>query len=193
MNQLEKIDIEQESDAVHLHAKDPLAKIQNMVSACIQCGTCTGSCPNAFAMDLMPRQLWQLVLLEEKESIFSSKTFSLCSACYYCVLRCPRGLPLTEVMSALKQMAAKDDLPRYRKSIRFYKSFMHSVRCHGRVKETAFMTRYFISMKNPLTPFLFAPLGMRLMGKGKISFEGFSRGERVLEAIFRKVEAIEKG
>jgi heterodisulfide reductase subunit C2 len=193
MNQLEKIDIEEESDAVHLPAKDPLGKIREMVSACIQCGTCTGSCPNAFAMDLTPRQLWYLVLMGENETIFNSKTFSLCSVCYYCMLRCPRGLPLTEAMSALKQMAARDDLPLYRKSVRFYKSFMQSVRCHGRVKEMGFMTHYFLSLKNPLTPFSFASLGIRLLRKRKVSFEIFSKGNHALEAIFRKVKAEEEG
>jgi heterodisulfide reductase subunit C len=163
-----------------------------MVSACIQCGTCTGSCPNAFAMDLTPRQLWYNVLMGEKDTIFHSKTFSLCSVCYYCTLRCPRGLPLTEAMSALKQIAAKENLAPYKKSIQFYKSFMESVRRHGRVREMEFMTLYFLSMKNPFMPFQFAPLGLKLMGKGKVSFEIPSKGNGDLEAIFRKVEVLEQ-
>ncbi|PLX51612.1 MAG: heterodisulfide reductase [Desulfobacteraceae bacterium] len=171
---------------------DSLAEIRNMVSACIQCGTCTGSCPNAFAMDLTPRQLWYNVLMGEKETIFHSKTFSLCSVCYYCTLRCPRGLPLTETMSALKQIAAKENLAPYKKSIRFYKSFMESVRRHGRVREMEFMTLYFLSMKNPLMPLQFAPLGMKLMSKGKVSFEIPSKGSNALESIFLKVEELEQ-
>lgn len=192
MSRVQIKEITSESHVIAEPGMDALAEIRDMVSSCIQCGTCTGSCPNAFAMDLTPRQLWYLVLMGENETIFESKTFSLCSVCYYCMLRCPRGLPLTEAMSALKQIAAKDDLPYYKKSIRFYKSFMHSVRCHGRVKEMAFMTHYFLSMKNPLTPFSFAPLGVRLMRKRKVSFEIFSKGNRALEAIFRKVEAEEE-
>ena len=39
-----------------------LAAVREMVQACIQCGTCTGSCPNEFAMDVTPRRLWRLVL-----------------------------------------------------------------------------------------------------------------------------------
>ena len=191
MNQSEKIKIEQESESAPELVIDPLAPIRDMVSACIQCGTCTGSCPNAFAMDLTPRQLWYNVLRGEKETIFNSKTFSLCSVCYYCTLRCPRGLPLTETMNALKQIAAKENLAPYKKSIRFYKSFMESVRRHGRVREMEFMTLYFISMKNPFIPLQFAPLGMRLMGKGKVSFEIPSKGSGALDAIFRKVEELE--
>ena len=192
MNQAQMIEIEPESEIAPEPVIDSLAEIRSMVSACIQCGTCTGSCPNAFAMDLTPRQLWYNVLMGEKETIFHSKTFFLCSVCYCCTLRCPRGLPLTEAMSALKQIAAKENLAPYKKSIRFYKSFMESVRRHGRVREMEFMTLYFLSMKNPFMPLQFAPLGMKLMGKGKISFEIPSKGKADLEAIFRKVETLEQ-
>ena len=192
MYQAQMMEFEPEPEIAPEPVTDSLAKIRDMVSACIQCGTCTGSCPNAFAMDLTPRQLWYNVLMGEKETIFHSKTFSLCSTCYYCTLRCPRGLPLTETMGALKQIAAKENLAPYKKSIRFYKSFMESVRRHGRVREMEFMTLYFLSMKNPFMPLQFAPLGMKLMGKGKISFEIPSKGKADLEAIFRKVETLEQ-
>ena len=192
MNHGHVIEIEPESEIASEPVIDSLAEIRSMVSACIQCGTCTGSCPNAFAMDLTPRQLWYNVLMGEKETIFHSKTFFLCSVCYCCTLRCPRGLPLTEAMSALKQIAAKENLAPYKKSIQFYKSFMESVRRHGRVREMEFMTLYFLSMKNPFMPFQFAPLGLKLMGKGKVSFEIPSKGNGDLEAIFRKVEVLEQ-
>jgi heterodisulfide reductase subunit C len=170
---------------------NPLAPVQDMIKACIQCGTCSGSCPNAFAMDLTPRQLWRRVLLGQTNEIFRSQTFTLCSACYYCTLRCPRGLPLTEAMGALKQIAASENLKMYKKSIRFYKSFMDSVRRHGRVHEMEFMTLYFLSMKSPLLPLKFTPLGLRLLGKRKVSIEIPSREPNALEAIFRKVEEME--
>jgi heterodisulfide reductase subunit C len=142
-------------------------------------------------MDLTPRRLWRMVLMGQKADIFKSKTFSLCSACYYCTLRCPRGLPLTEAMSALKQIAAKENLMLYKQSNRFYKSFLESVRRHGRVRETEFMTLYFAAMKNPFLALKFAPLGMRLMGKGKVYLQIPSKGDGALDPIFRKVEEIE--
>ena len=191
MNQSEKKEVEQGSETAPAPPPDTLAPIRDMVNSCIQCGTCTGSCPNSFAMDLTPRQLWYNVLMGEKETIFHSKTFSLCSVCYYCTLRCPRGLPLTETMSALKQIAAKENLMPYKKSVCFYKSFMESVRRHGRVREMEFMTLYFLSMKNPFIPLKFAPLGMRLIGKGKVSLEIPSKGIGALDTIFRKVQELE--
>lgn len=178
--------------AVDVPLPDPLAPIQEMVQTCIQCGTCTGSCPNAFAMDQTPRKLWRMVLMGQKDVIFQSKTFALCSSCYYCTLRCPRGLLLTEAMGALKQIASRENLAKYRQSSLFYKSFIKSVRNHGRVREMEFMTLYFTSMKNPFVPFRFAPLGMRLMLKKKISLQIPSKGKRPLEAIFRKIEELEE-
>ena len=170
---------------------DMLESVKGMVQACIQCGTCTGSCPNAFAMDITPRMLWRMVLFGQKDEIFQSRTFTLCSACYYCTLRCPRGLSLTEAMGKLKQIASKKDIKAHKKSIRFYKSFLDSVRRHGRVHEMEFMTLYFLSMKNPFAPLKFTPLGMKLIGKRKLSIEIPSREPNSLESIFRKVEEME--
>lgn len=170
---------------------EKLKAVAEMVQTCIQCGTCTGSCPNAFAMDFTPRRLWRMVLLGRAEEIFHSKTFALCSTCYCCTLRCPRGLSLTDAMSSLKQIAAEEGLAPYKESIRFYKSFMESVRHHGRVREMEFMTLYFLSMKNPFTPIRFTPLGLRLMAKRKVSLEIPSKGDGRLDALFRKAEALE--
>lgn len=171
--------------------QERLEPVRKMLLPCMQCGTCSGSCPNAWAMDFSPRHLWRLLLTRNGEEIFKSRTFALCSTCYSCTLRCPRGLPLTDAMSLLKQAAAAENMHMYRRSVRFYQSFMESVRRHGRVREMEFMTLYFFSMKNPAIPLRFTPLGMRLMAKRKVSFEIPSRGTGRLDAFFRKVKALE--
>lgn len=168
-----------------------LEPVRKMVQACIQCGTCSGSCPNAFAMDITPRRMWRMVLTGQDAALFKSKTFMLCSACYSCTLRCPRGLPLTEAMGALKQIAAQDRLPAHRSGTQFYLSFMESVRRHGRVREMEFMTLYFSAMKHPLLPFRFAGLGLRLMAKGKVPFQLPSGGSGRLDGMFRKARELE--
>lgn len=184
-NSLERID-----EAIS--ASSDLAPIQAMIRACIQCGTCTGSCPNEFAMDHTPRQLWRLVLLGQKDEIFHSRTFSLCSDCYVCTLRCPRGLLLTEAMDALKQIAARENLNEYKHSILFYRNFIGSVRRYGRVREMDFMTNYLAALRDPLAPFRYASLGIKLMAKGKVSFKGFSKARIPLEKMFQKVNELEK-
>ncbi len=184
--------VDQETQNRHTRLSKKLETVAKMVQTCIQCGTCTGSCPNAFAMDATPRRLWRMVLMGKAEEIFRSKTFALCSTCYCCTLRCPRGLPLTEAMSSLKQIAAAEGLAPYKDSVRFYKSFMESVRRHGRLREMEFMTLFFLSMKNPLTPLRFTTLGLRLMAKRKVSPEIPSKGIGRFEAMFRKAEALEE-
>jgi heterodisulfide reductase subunit C len=170
-----------------------MEEIQENVQACMQCGTCSGSCANSFAMDLTPRQVWRLAQLGEKEAIFNSTTFYLCSACYYCTLRCPRGLPLTDSMGALKRLAAAEGIDRYKQSSNFYKTFMDSVQRYGRVREAEFMNRYFFSMKKkPFLPFGFAAVAMKLMKKRKIPLEMpklFGKGR--FDRLFRKVEELE--
>jgi heterodisulfide reductase subunit C len=144
-------------------------------------------------MDLTPRQLWQHVLMGRREEVFQSRTFTLCSACYFCTLRCPRGLHLTEAMHALKQTAARERLRRYRPVTAFFCQFMESVRRHGRVNELQFMTLYFAEMKNPMLPLSYFGLGLRLAAKGKLSPRWPLRPKRPLEALFRKAAELEEG
>ena len=167
-----------------------LEKVHRTLRACIQCGTCTASCPNAFAMDFSPRRLWRLILLGREADVFASRTFALCSACYTCTLRCPRGLALTEAMETLKQAAAAREIPLYRRSAAFYGSFLESVRRHGRVRESEFMLHWFRALKNPVLPLTYAPLGMRLLRRGKMS-PGGGAGETPLANLFERVAQLE--
>jgi heterodisulfide reductase subunit D len=78
--------------------------------SCMQCGTCSSSCPTAYAMDYTPRQLWQMMRLGMEEEVLNSQTFWLCTACKSCQVRCPRGISLTDVMLALKEYATRKEV-----------------------------------------------------------------------------------
>ncbi len=78
--------------------------------SCMQCGTCSSSCPTAHAMDYTPRQLWQMMRLGMEEVVLNSQTFWLCTACKSCQVRCPRGISLTDTMLALKEYATRKDV-----------------------------------------------------------------------------------
>ncbi len=82
----------------------------DVLRTCIQCGTCSASCPTAYAMDYTPRQLWKLVQLGLKDEVVNSRTFWLCTTCKACSVRCPRGIDLTETMLMLKRYAVKEEL-----------------------------------------------------------------------------------
>jgi heterodisulfide reductase subunit C len=161
------------------------AALRHQLQACMQCGACSASCPNAFAMDQPPRMLWQRII-RGRQPVLSSHTFALCSACYMCTLRCPRGLPLTEAMATLKQLAAAQHQPGARIEHAFHASFLQSVRQHGRVSETGFMTRFFLTAGSPLLPFRFMPLGMRLMRRRRIDWRMPAGAPNKLAAHFDK-------
>ncbi|MGQ9599984.1 MAG: (Fe-S)-binding protein, partial [Anaerolineae bacterium] len=72
---------------------------------CFQCGTCSASCPAAELMDYPPRQLWQLMRLGMRDMVMNSRTFWLCTQCYACQVRCPRGIKIGETMRHLREWA----------------------------------------------------------------------------------------
>jgi heterodisulfide reductase subunit D len=72
---------------------------------CYQCGTCSASCPAAELMDYAPRQLWQLIRLGMRDLVMNSRTFWLCTQCYACQVRCPRGIHISETMRHLREWA----------------------------------------------------------------------------------------
>jgi heterodisulfide reductase subunit C2 len=160
---------------------------------CIQCGTCTASCPTAYAMDYTPRQLWRMVQLGLKDEVLSSNSFWLCTACYSCTLRCLRGIACTETMSALKRMSVKAGVEKVSSSARFYEAFRDVIRRYGRIHEVELMTTFF-GRANQLKAIGFSRLGLTLWRKGKISLSGSNstiRGKDQIEAIYRKVEELE--
>ena len=71
------------------------------IDLCYQCGICSGSCPMASEMDILPSTLIRLVQLGQTE-VLESETIWLCSSCFTCSVRCPRGLDVAKVMEALR-------------------------------------------------------------------------------------------
>ncbi|EGJ50193.1 4Fe-4S dicluster domain-containing protein [Desulfocurvibacter africanus] len=155
------------TETLSIREAPALAEVREMVMGCMQCGTCGASCPNAFAMDYTPRQLWRLLLLGQEQEVLGSKTIYLCSSCYTCTVRCPRGLPLTEAMHALKRLAW-ERLPQTRSRAAFYQAFVAHIRIYGRVQESALMARYFAKSRDPRLPLSFTAAGLRLLRKGKL-------------------------
>jgi quinone-modifying oxidoreductase, subunit QmoC len=70
---------------------------------CIQCGTCSGTCPVAGYMDYTPRQIIAMINQDMKDEVLESNTFWYCASCYYCTVRCPQEINITELMYGLKR------------------------------------------------------------------------------------------
>jgi heterodisulfide reductase subunit C len=181
------------SDQLDPDFVDEVAPDREKLLTCIQCGTCTSSCPTAYAMDYTPRQLWRMVQLGLKDEVLSSNSFWLCTACYSCTLRCLRGIACTETMSSLKRMAVKAGVEKVSSSARFYEAFRDTIRRYGRIHEVELMTTFF-GRSNQLKALGFSRLGLTLWRKGKISLSGSNAAIKArdqIETIFKKVEELE--
>jgi heterodisulfide reductase subunit D len=77
---------------------------------CIQCGSCTASCPAGPLMDYAPRELWRLIRLGLRDELITSRTFWLCTQCHACTVRCPRGIVTSETMLNLRRWAVAEGL-----------------------------------------------------------------------------------
>ena len=158
---------------------------------CIQCGTCTASCPSAEAMDISPRKMWRMVNLGLEDEVLHSKTMWLCTVCYQCSVRCPRGIPLTETIAKLKQRAIQARIQEWSESTKFYKSFSDVMRTYGRMREMEFMVRYFLATNLfAAMPFTGMALTMFMRGKLKPELPKLSGAGR-LDRLFNRVAELE--
>jgi len=142
-------------------------------------------------MDLTPRQMWRLAQLGFEGQVLHSKAIWLCSLCYTCHVRCPRGIPLTETIVKLKQLALQEGIVEWPESTAFYRAFSNVMRRYGRIRELEFMVRYFLAT-NPLAALGYTKLGLTLLGRGKAHLE-LPRlgGEGRLDRLFERVAELE--
>lgn len=77
------------------------------IGACIQCGTCTGSCPSGRRTALSTRTILRKVQLGI-EDVLSDEDIWYCSTCYTCYERCPRNIPVTDMIIYLRNLAVKE-------------------------------------------------------------------------------------
>jgi quinone-modifying oxidoreductase subunit QmoC len=75
----------------------------NPIETCIQCGTCSGTCPVADYMDHTPRRIIGMIRSNLKDEVLSSNTFWYCASCYHCTVRCPSQIDIAGLMYALKR------------------------------------------------------------------------------------------
>ena len=77
----------------------------NPINTCIQCGTCSATCPVASGgfMDNSPRRIIALIRSGFKEQVLKANTYWYCASCYQCTVRCPRGIDIAELMYGLKR------------------------------------------------------------------------------------------
>jgi quinone-modifying oxidoreductase subunit QmoC len=142
------------------------------IDRCIQCGTCSSSCPMSVYMDYPPRKIIALIKNGFKEEALKSFTIWLCPSCYTCQVRCPAKIKITDVMYALKRRAIDEKVYPSRFAIPVLAKEMHKlIAKNGRNSELWLVLNMYLKSKNPLGLLKMAPMGLSLMRTGRMSLK----------------------
>lgn len=160
------------------------------IRSCLQCGTCAGSCPNGPDMDRTPREIINLITAGRREEVLSSSTMWVCVSCYLCTARCPKQIPITDIMYTLKRVAINEDYVD-NDAAALARNFHRFIDKYGRSFEFGLATRYYLTRK-PGALLGLGPLGLKMFSHGRMSLRP-SRIRNIdqLKAILNKAREIE--
>jgi len=161
---------------------------------CIQCGTCTGSCPVSYAMDLSPREVIARFRAGDIETILRSRTIWICASCYACTVRCPVEIRITDLLYALKRVAMDKKIrPKQFPVYALSEAFVRSVKWFGRNFEAGLLAEFFLRSMKWMDLVKMAPLGLKMLRAGRMGiFPERIRGLRDLRKIIERAEEIER-
>lgn len=158
---------------------------------CLQCGTCGGSCPSGADMDHTPRTLFALIEAGERDEVLRSNTPWYCVSCYYCMERCPKEIPITDVMYTLKRMSIRSRLYDDHDAPDWSESFIGMMENYGRSFELGLATRYHLTHK-PLRKVNLGSFGMGMLSKDRLALRPEKiKGIDQLQAILTKAKELE--
>ncbi|RME06556.1 MAG: hypothetical protein D6803_06205, partial [Anaerolineae bacterium] len=158
---------------------------------CIQCGTCGGSCPSAMDMDHTPRAIFAMVRAGMREAVLRSNTPWICVSCYYCFVRCPQDVHITDIMYTLKSMAIEAHLYQDATAPDFSKTFVDMVEDYGRSFEFGLATRHYLR-HFPLRLPGMAPMGLGMLSKQRMNITPRRiKGVKQLKAILKRARELE--
>jgi len=116
-------------------------------------------------MDISPNQVMRMTQVGMRDDVLSSSAIWLCAGCETCATRCPRGVALSKVLVACRQLAVKSgkhiDEPNV---LKFHEEFLNEVARNGRVHEISLIGIYKMRSKKFFDD-IFAGIQMFLKGK----------------------------
>lgn len=157
---------------------------------CIQCGTCSGSCPTSYLMEDSPRNLFYKIRAGLRDEVLKSPDIWLCTSCYLCYVRCPKNIKVTDIMYALKRLSSKERFSLQWRGFHLAKSFMKVVNRDGRNNETELLLRFFLKTK-PLSLIKNMAIGFKLWLRGRLPLlPNRIRDRKQFRAIIAKAESM---
>jgi len=160
------------------------------IKECIQCGTCSASCPTSYAMDYSPREVIAALGAGLLERVVKSNTIWLCASCYYCTVRCPSGIKLTDIMYELKRLAIEFDMAQEdAKAPIVSKIFVDNVNKNGRVSEVELVSKFMLKA-DPLGIIKMIPRATKLLRRGRMPLIPHRiKGAKEVESLMAVAEA----
>jgi len=101
------------------------------------------------------------------DRVLRSQDIWYCVSCFSCAARCPQGIEIADVMSALRNMAVAKGLARDKEAT-FSQIFIKVLQEHGRMYEPEVLLRYYASVRDLDAMVKIAPLALRMFLKSKI-------------------------
>jgi len=119
-----------------LHEVEANVEEGEWVKMCMQCGVCSGSCPLGNAWEHPPQEIFMMIRAGKRDEVLKSDAMWMCTSCYNCIARCPRGLPITHIMHGLAHYAKRLGLaPQTQPTAKFAQLFWDNLMKKGRVNE----------------------------------------------------------
>lgn len=181
--------------SVFFHEVVGATAVDPHLEACLQCGTCGGSCPSGNDMEHTPRTLFAMIAAGMRETVLRSNTPWYCVSCYYCMERCPQEVHITDVMYTLKRLAIKEGFSRQSSASQapaFSETFMEHVERYGRSFELGLITRYFLRHR-PFDAVKIAPIGAGMLRRKRFDLTPRKiRQIEQLQAILARADELER-
>ena len=157
---------------------------------CIQCGTCGGSCPSGADMDHTPRALFAMIRAGMREEVLRSNASWYCVSCYYCMVRCPQEIHITDVMYSLKRMSIREGYAGHGDAPDFSQTFIGYIEQYGRSFELGLATRYHLT-HSPFRKVSMGTLALDMLARDRLALTPKRiKGVEGLQAILAKAKAI---
>jgi heterodisulfide reductase subunit C2 len=140
-------------------------------------------------MEFLPRQVIARLRAGEADEVMRNRSIWVCTSCYACTVECPKQIPITDAIYALKRESMQSGLyPRRFPSPVMVRAFVASVGRWGRSTESWISVSLYLRTR-PLELLRNAPLALRLLRTGRMSFRRESSHDR--GQIRRLLEGVE--
>jgi heterodisulfide reductase subunit C len=95
-------------------------------------------------MDHTPRALFALTLAGLRDEALHSNTPWMCLSCYFCAVRCPKGIRIPDVMYAIKAIAIHEGIQPEKTGSDFSHTFVANIERYGRSHEMGLVARHYL-------------------------------------------------